>query len=169
MSQFETSAGYLGYPFENGASKMAVSVRFLCHLPNEEMAIHFSSTISSLIVERISQVASTGGALPLYLAGDGTVYGLSFVAAAAGPGGGAADGCSCDLEYRLARGRRHRSVALASEGGKPRQGHRLSCGGLWHFPLGRTSDLDWYAPSSSPLPSHLSSRQAILQRYGIST
>src|SRR5437660_11334607 len=88
MSQFETSAGYLlryvayfyrfyvfytkyhpllclaeasrlGYPFENGASKMAVSVRFLCHLPNEEMAIHFSSTISCLIVERISQVAST--------------------------------------------------------------------------------------------------------------
>ena len=55
MSQFETSAGYLGYPFENGASKMAVSVRFLCHLPNEEMAIHFSSTISCLIVERISQ------------------------------------------------------------------------------------------------------------------
>ena len=54
MSQFETSAGYLGYPFENGASKMAVSVRFLCHLPNEEMAIHFSSTISCLIVERIS-------------------------------------------------------------------------------------------------------------------
>ena len=34
---------------------MAVSVRFLCHLPNEEMAIHFSSTISCLIVERISQ------------------------------------------------------------------------------------------------------------------
>src|SRR5437773_1097742 len=63
MSQFETSAGYLGYPFENGASKMAVSVRFLCHLPNEEMAIHFSSTISCLIVERISQVASTGASL----------------------------------------------------------------------------------------------------------
>ena len=36
---------------------MAVSVRFLCHLPNEEMAIHFSSTISCLIVERISQAA----------------------------------------------------------------------------------------------------------------
>src|SRR5438270_12060432 len=53
-------AGYVGYPLENGASKMAVSVRFLCHLPNEEMAIPFSSTISCLIVERISQVASTG-------------------------------------------------------------------------------------------------------------
>ncbi len=54
-----TCTGYLGYPFENGASKMAVSVRFLCHLPNEEMAIYFSSTISCLRGGRISQVAST--------------------------------------------------------------------------------------------------------------
>ena len=55
----DTCAGNLGYPFENEGSKMAVSVRFLCHLPTELMAIHFFSKIACLIVERISQVAST--------------------------------------------------------------------------------------------------------------
>ncbi len=80
---------------------------------------------------------------------DGTLYGLSVVAAAA-------DGCSCDLEYRRAGGRRHRSLALASEGGKPRQGHHFSGACLWDLPSGRTRRVDRDASASSPLSPWLS-------------
>jgi hypothetical protein len=82
---------------------------------------------TSLAPGTISQENRGGGAgaLPFYLAGHGALYRLSLVASARGGCSHAPDPDWPRLEYRLVGWGGDGSLALASEGGKPRQSHHL--------------------------------------------